>query len=259
MTTFLFLSLVAFASASVVNLSGRVVGGNNAVDKAPFIVSFQQSTPQGYQHFCGGSIINANWILTAAHCITSQSLAAKTSIFAGCTNIANPDKTCTKRTISKYKNHHLYVGGIAPYDIGLVKVNQPFSFSNSINSIALPAANSQPSGGCTLFGWGSTSTTTKPSFPVDLQQVVLPIISLQECENAIGKPASLKVHNTNVCTGPLSGGKGICTSDSGGPLVSMNTLVGIVSWGKNPCGQVKNPSVFVRVSAFTTWIKDNQN
>lgn len=258
MKTLLLLSLVAYASASV-SLSGRVVGGNNAGNSAPFIVSFQQSTSKGYQHFCGGSIINADWILTAAHCITSQSLAAKTSVFAGCTNIADPDKTCTKRTISKYKNHNLYVGGIAPYDIGLVKVNQPFSFSSSIASIALPAANSQPSGDCTLFGWGSTSATTTPSFPVNLQQVVLPIISLQACEAALGKPAAINVHNTNVCTGPLTGGKGICTSDSGGPLVSRNTLVGIVSWGKNPCGQVNNPSVFVRVSAFTTWIKDNQN
>lgn len=255
MKTLLFL-LFAVGTQASVNFGGRVIGGINA-GSAPFIVSFQQQTTKGYIHFCGGSIINANWILTAAHCITSQSLASKTVIFAGCTNIASPDKTCTRRTISSYKNHNLYVGGIAPYDIGLVKVNQPFSFTKSIASIALPAANSQPSGDCTLFGWGSTSTTTSPLFPVNLQQVDLPIISLKECEDALGK-AAINVHNTNVCAGPLSGGKGICTSDSGGPLVSKNTLVGIVSWGKNPCGQKDSPSVFTRVSAFTTWIQDNQ-
>lgn len=256
MKTLLFL-VFAISAVFASKFEGRVIGGSNTGASAPFIVSFQQSTSNGYQHFCGGAIINANWILTAAHCITSQSLAAKTSIFAGCTNIAAPDQTCTKRTISKYNNHKLYVGGIAPYDIGLVKVNQPYSFSSSIASIALPVADSQPSGDCTLFGWGSTSTTTTPAFPVNLQQVVLPIISLPACEGALGK-AAINVHKTNVCTGPLSGGKGICTSDSGGPLVSKNTLVGIVSWGKNPCGQKNSPSVFVRVSAFIPWIQDNQ-
>lgn len=258
MRTLLLLLFAVISIQAFTHFNGRVVGGSNAGRNAPFIVSFQKSTSRKYDHYCGGSIINANWILTAAHCITSQSLAAKTSIFAGCINIAKPDKTCIKRTISTYKNHNLYVGGIAPYDIGLVKVNQPFSFTSSVASIALPAANSQPSGDCTLFGWGSISTTSKPSFPVNLQQVVLPIISSQACEDALGQ-AAINVHSTNICTGPLTGGKGICTSDSGGPLVSKNTLVGIVSWGRNPCGQTNSPSVFVRVSAFITWIQDNQN
>jgi len=53
-------------------------------------------------------------------------------------------------------------------------------------------------------------------------------------------------------------GISICTSDSGGPLVQGNVLIGIVSWGKLPCGQANSPSVYVQVSSFISWISANQ-
>uniref|UniRef100_T1GLW0 Peptidase S1 domain-containing protein n=1 Tax=Megaselia scalaris TaxID=36166 RepID=T1GLW0_MEGSC len=229
MKVFLVVALIFIGASSSVDLTPRVIGGTDAkLNSAPFVVSIEEQTSSGYEHYCGGSIINANWILTAAHCITSKALASRTVIFAGCTNIANPEATCVKRTIASYKNHNLYTGGVAPYDIALIKVNQPYSFSSSVASIALPKANSEPSGDCTLYGWGSVSTTLTPVFPVNLQQVVLPIISMKECEAALGS-AAVNVHKTNVCAGPLSGGKGICASDSGGPLAVVLFALGVLA------------------------------
>lgn len=44
-----------------------IVGGEDAVvGDFPYIVSLQQ----GGSHFCGGTLLNANTVMTAAHCST---------------------------------------------------------------------------------------------------------------------------------------------------------------------------------------------
>lgn len=45
----------------------KVVGGNTASEgQFPYQISLRN---RKNQHFCGGSIINEQWILTAAHCV----------------------------------------------------------------------------------------------------------------------------------------------------------------------------------------------
>lgn len=198
-------------------------------------------------------------MVTAAHCLASSTQVYSTTLVAGSILVAGTAATTQKRTISYYVAHDLYLGGTSPYDIGLVYTKTAFTLSGgAVAAASLPVANSVPSGTALLYGWGSTSTSSTASYPSTLQVATVPIISLQTCENALGSKAS-DVHQTNLCTGPLTGGLGICTSDSGGPLVQQsNVLIGIVSWGKMPCGQSNSPSVFVQVSSFNAWIAKNQ-
>lgn len=238
---------------------GRVVGGSAAAaESAPYIVSFQQSGV----HYCAGSILNANWVLTAAHCLTSKSQVLSSKLIAGSNNVNGAASTTQKRAISSYVIHDLYTGGIAPYDIGLVYTATAFQWTTAVKAINLPSAKVVPTGNADLYGWGSISTTSVPSYPSVLQVAKnIPIISESACVTALGSKG-IDVHSTNICTGPLTGGIGICTSDSGGPLVQTQngktTLIGIVSWGKVPCGQPNSPSVYVQVSDFISWISANR-
>ncbi|XP_064541928.1 trypsin [Drosophila montana] len=246
---------VVRATTDQVVPNGRVVGGVAAsANSAPYAVSMQyQST-----HYCAASIISANWLVTAAHCLTNSAQILGSTLVAGSNAVAGTASTTQKRSITYFVVNELYTGGTVPYDIGLIYTPTAFTWTAAVAAVSLPKSGVVPTGTANLYGWGSTSTTNTASYPSVLQVAAnVPIISLASCESALGSKGK-DVHSTNVCTGPLTGGVSICTSDSGGPLVQDNVLIGIVSWGKLPCGQVNSPSVYVQVSSFISWISANQ-
>lgn len=59
--------------------SVKIVGGNRAAEgDFPFIVSLQRRG----NHFCGGTLVNADTVVTAAHCSTNAN-AETVSVRAG--------------------------------------------------------------------------------------------------------------------------------------------------------------------------------
>lgn len=239
-------------------IMGRVTGGVDAINNsASFIVSFQYQS----QHYCAGSIINKNWILTAAHCLKTNKLVKNTIIVAGTTNIKDIAASAQRRTIDHFLVNDLYTGDIAPYDIGLAFTNKPFAWSAAVKAIDLPSNGYTSSGNAVLYGWGSTSKTNSEDFPSILQEATVTLIPLKVCAAAMG-PKSIYIHDTNICTGPLSSRVGICQADSGGPLIQefndKTILIGVASWGKTPCGQLNSPSVYVKVSSVVSWIEKHQ-
>lgn len=235
--------------------SGRVTGGQNAVPhSAPWIVTLQWGATVPSQH-CGGSIISPAWVVTAAHCLGGRTDTGVFIMIAGRHNIHIEEPASEqRRNINRARtwSHPQYAGGVGPFDIGMIHAAPAFTFNTFVQPIALPAAGFIHSGTATLHGWGSTSSTIFPTFPAILQTVTKPIIPMAQCVAVLG--AASPVHETNVCTGPLTGGISACSGDSGGPLVQAGQLVGIVSWGTIPCGTPNRPSMYVRTSAFNAWI-----
>ncbi|XP_061397795.1 lectizyme-like [Musca vetustissima] len=234
---------------------------------APYVVSIQLLTPDdGMVHYCAGTIINEHWILTAAHCLSNPQLVANSVVVAGCHDIHSRDESpnVQLRHIDYYVRHELYLGGVNPYDIALIYTKEPLNFDKYVQPVNLPQQDAQPEGYGTLYGWGNVSMTIVPQYPHKLQKANMPILDMELCEQVLAS-SGMQLHDTNLCTGPLTGGVSICTADSGGPLIqdevidvygnTRPTIIGIVSWGKMPCGQKNAPSVFVRVSAFTDWIE----
>uniref|UniRef100_A0A6M2DW75 Putative trypsin-like serine protease n=1 Tax=Xenopsylla cheopis TaxID=163159 RepID=A0A6M2DW75_XENCH len=265
MKLFVFALVLAVASAAPASESigfpdgfppeFRVVGGHSAKQhQFPWQVSLQRSG----SHFCGGSILNANWVITAAHCISGTS---GYQAVAGKHDLSKTESTEQRSNFKRTIVHKSYAGGVAPYDIALIEVATPFKLNDAVQTVKLPTRDEPHSGQVTLSGWGSTSTSSFPSYPNILQTVDKPIVPYAECEKVLGGAGATPLHPTNICTGPLTGGVSACSGDSGGPLVQYNgndvTLLGVVSWGYIPCGGVNKPSVYTRVSAHLDWIQDN--
>lgn len=102
---------------------------------------------------------------------------------------------------------------MGPFDIAAIKLKTPLVFDDYVKAIGLPAPNQIPSGTGTLTGWGSVSKTIFPKLPSILQKVSLPLIDIKSCRNALshmGTPG--EVHDTNICTGPLTGGYSSCNA-----------------------------------------------
>ncbi|NP_001166083.1 serine protease 48 precursor [Nasonia vitripennis] len=241
----------------------RIIGGQDALKgEFPHQVSLQWGYPPfvAYSHLCGGSIIDESWILTAAHCVNTLPRSGEFVVRAGKHFIKSNEATEQISLTTEVFIHKNYRGEVSPFDIALIKLATPLVFNDYVSAIDLPQPNVVPQGKVILSGWGSISKTRQAILPNVLQKVTLPLIDIGKCRRALRMLGERgEVHETNICTGPLTGGLTACSGDSGGPLISRNEngtteIVGIVSWGIVPCGGVGAPAVFVRVSAFIDWI-----
>ncbi|XP_065084078.1 chymotrypsin-2-like [Ochlerotatus camptorhynchus] len=225
---------------------GRIVGGSNAAEgQFPYQVSLRSAANA---HFCGGSIVNNNWVLSAAHC-TSGRTTANTIVFVGALLLNAGGE---RHPSSQIINHPQYSGITLANDVSVVRVATPFLFNSNVAPIALEqnfvttASNAQAS------GWGQTSNPG--SLPVHMQWVNVDIISLEECRSRHSVLNAARVHDSTICTSsPV--GIGMCMGDSGGPLSHEGRQQGIVSWGI-ACA-LGFPDVFARVSSHRSWILEN--
>lgn len=108
----------------------------------------------------------------------------------------------------------------------------------------------------TVVGWGVTRTRSASDV---LKELRLPVIAHRQCVNAyLGK--SYSVTESMFCA-VKSTNEDTCKGDSGGgylfrdPRKKRWTLQGIVSWGGFECGQPNQPSVYTKVTMFTSWIR----
>lgn len=190
-------------------------------------------------------------------------MLAPLRIIAGLHNFAISSGREQIRSAPNVMLHPNYVGGVAPFDIALLRLDSPLNFVDDvIERIRLPPPGVIPSGNVQLFGWGSTSMTNIPFIPDVLQTATKDLLSLDICREVLRSRYPLQgsaIHSTNLCTGPLDTTVTACTGDSGSPIVQESddgvVIVGVASWiSEFPCGAINAVSVYVRASAFIDWI-----
>lgn len=158
-------------------------------------------------------------------------------------------------TRSNMWTHEDFDGDYSPHDIGLIVFQTPFTFNDFVNAIELPSTGELHTGMATFTGWGSITDSFYPTFPNILQTVDMPIIPIETCRSNWQLDPNV-LHNNHICGGSLQGGVSACDLDRGGALTQNGEVVGVASFNHFPCAQPNIPSVFVRVSAYISWIED---
>ncbi|XP_066474141.1 anionic trypsin-like [Tiliqua scincoides] len=237
-----FLLIFAFlgaAAALPLDDDDKIVGGYTCPRNS---VPYQASLNAGY-HFCGGSLITDQWVVSAAHCSMSriQVRLGEHDIMA----IEGGEQFIDSEKVIK---HPKYNSWLLDNDIMLIKLATPVELSAQVAPIALPTACAADGTDCLISGWGNT-LSNGVNYPDLLQCLHAPILSHAACESSY--PGDIT--ENMICVGYLEGGKDSCQGDSGGPVVCNGELQGVVSWGIG-CALEGYPGVYTKVCNYVDWI-----
>ncbi|KAM9324564.1 trypsin-like [Gastrophryne carolinensis] len=215
----------------------KIVGGY------PCEVPYQVSLNSGY-HFCGGSLINKQWVVSAAHCYQSR-----IQVRIGEYNIRETEGTEQFIQSEKIIRHEKYNSYTIDNDIMLIKLSSPAVLNDVVQPIPLPSQCATVGTLCLVSGWGNTLSSN--SNPDILQCVNVPVVSVESCKESY--PG--RITDNMICLGYPEGGKDSCQGDSGGPVVANGELQGVVSWGRG-CALPNYPGVYTKVCNYNAWIEN---
>ncbi|XP_043277366.1 trypsin-1-like [Venturia canescens] len=249
---FVFLALVAVSQGVPLERSfgGRIVNGEDAeVGEIPFQVSLQ--TSYGF-HFCGGSVLTENYVVTAAHCVAGKE-AENVKVIAGTVDLEKPHSIHYVKKIiihADYDPSHSWSN-----DIAVLKVNEPFVVSKTIAYATLPMHSEEFAPGVVAVASGWGRLWEGGDTPTKLQRTDVKISSPEYC-NKVNSDAGYPVYEGHICAHDPDVKTGPCHGDSGGPLVVDGKLVGLASWVIS-CASTKYPTVYTKVSQYVDWLEVN--
>jgi secreted trypsin-like serine protease len=231
---------------------GKVVGG---IPAPAGLLPFQVSLFRIFDgHFCGGSLIDQRWVLTAAHCIMWMEEPIGFRVIGGTNHLLSGGQIFD---VEEVIVHPQYDEETSANDIALVRL-APQELRGGrnlrvISPFAAPATARQVGATAVVSGFGATEEGGDAS--AELLMAEVPLVDNATC-NA---PESYngEILDSMICAG--SEERDSCQGDSGGPLVMGDAqrgfgLIGVVSFGDG-CAKPMKYGVYTRVSSFADWIR----
>ncbi|MFD6997823.1 S1 family peptidase [Streptomyces mirabilis] len=248
---------VATAAAAATALLGApgavaapqpIVGGTTTTTTAyPFMM---QITDASQNQFCGGTLVAANKVVTAAHCMVGETTSS-VRVVGGRTYLNGTNGTVSK--VSKIWINPDYTDATNGDDVAVLTLSTSMSYTPASYVASTDTGVYATGATARIIGWGTSSESGSSSN--QLRTATVPIVSNSSCAGSYG---SEFVASDMVCAGYTSGGTDTCQGDSGGPLLIGGVLAGITSWG-NGCAEAGYPGVYTRLTTFSNLVKTQIN
>ncbi|XP_063237620.1 serine protease filzig [Bacillus rossius redtenbacheri] len=242
--------------------NGRIVGGKGATFGAwPWQVLVKESTWLGLftKNKCGGVLITARFVITAAHC--QPGFLANLVAVMGEFDISGEleSRRSVTKNVKRVIVHRQYDAATFANDLSLLELDTPVAFDKHIVPICMPRDGEDFTGRmATVTGWGRLKYGG--GVPSVLQEVQVPIIENSVCQEMFHTAGHSKVILSSfMCAGYANGQRDSCEGDSGGPLMMERddgryVLVGTVSHGIK-CAAPYLPGVYMRTTYYKPWLR----